>query len=56
MKNAYRILAEKLKWNRQFGRTLHRWYNNIKICVAEIGCEDVDWIHLVRVGSSDELL
>jgi hypothetical protein len=56
LKNACRVLAGKLKWNGQFRRTVHRWSNNIKICVDKIGCEDVDWICLVQVGSSYELL
>lgn len=56
MKNVYKVFIKKLKWNRQFGRTVDRWYNYIKIPVNAIGCEDVDQIHLIQLGSSDELL
>jgi len=52
----YKVFIKKLKWNRQFGRTIDRWYNYIKIHVDEIVCEDVDQFHLVHSGSSDEPL
>jgi hypothetical protein len=28
---------------RPFGRAGHRWVDNIKMDLAEIGCEDMDW-------------
>lgn len=56
IKNTYKVFVKKLKWNRQFGRTIDRWYNYIKIHVDEIVCEDVDWFHLIQLGSSGEPL
>jgi hypothetical protein len=28
---------------------MHRWKDNIKMNVKEIGCENVDSIHLIRI-------
>jgi hypothetical protein len=36
-KNAYRILVGKPEEKRQLGRPRHRWKNNIKIVLREIG-------------------
>jgi len=27
---------------------MHKWEDNIKIYLKEMGCEDVGWIHLVQ--------
>jgi hypothetical protein len=37
--NAFRICIEKLE---ERERTWHRWEDNIKIDLKEIGCDDVD--------------
>lgn len=31
---------------RPFGRLNHKWKNDIKTDLKEVGCEDVDWISL----------
>jgi hypothetical protein len=33
---------------RRLWRTKERWEGNIKVDLKEIGCEDVDWIHLAQ--------
>jgi hypothetical protein len=45
-RNACRILVGK-PGKRPLGRPSHRWVNNIKIDLREIGCEGMDWIDLV---------
>jgi hypothetical protein len=32
--------------NRSLGRPRHRWEDNIKMDLQEIGCEFMDWINL----------
>jgi hypothetical protein len=46
MRSAYNILVGKPEGNRPRGRRMHRWEDNIRMDVREIGWEDVDWIHL----------
>jgi hypothetical protein len=43
MRNVYRILVGKLEGQ----RSRHRWEDNIKMDLEEIGYQDKDWIHLV---------
>jgi len=38
----------KSEGKRLLGRLRHRWENNFKTDLKEIGCEDVDWIHLTQ--------
>jgi hypothetical protein len=45
-RNAYRILVGKPEGKRLLGRPRHRWVNNIKMDLREIGWEGVDWIEL----------
>jgi hypothetical protein len=40
--------VRKPEGTRPLGRTRHRWGNNIKIHLREIGWGDVDWIGLVQ--------
>jgi hypothetical protein len=42
MRNAYKILVGKPKGKRQFRRPIHRWKDNMKIDVREIGLEAVN--------------
>jgi hypothetical protein len=42
-RNAYRILVGKPEGNRPLGRPRHRWENNIKMDLREIGWDGVDW-------------
>jgi hypothetical protein len=46
--NAYKILVGKLEGNRSLGRPRHRWEDNIRADLNEIGWEGVDWIHLAQ--------
>jgi hypothetical protein len=42
--NAYRTLVEKLEGRRPLGKSRHRWVDNIKMDLREIGLDGVDWI------------
>jgi hypothetical protein len=44
MLNAYRILGRKPEMKRPPGSLMHRWEDNIKMHLKEIGFEDVNWI------------
>jgi hypothetical protein len=46
MRNAYNILSGKPEGNRPLGRPRHRWEDNIRMDLKEIGWEGVNWIHL----------
>jgi hypothetical protein len=48
IRNLYKVLVVKHKGRK--GRPRRGWENNIKMDLKEIGCEDVDWIHLARIG------
>jgi hypothetical protein len=37
------------------GRPRRRWKGNIKIDFGEIVLKNMDWIHMVRLGSRDGL-
>jgi hypothetical protein len=41
-------LEGKPEGKRQFGRTRHRWEDNIKIDLQEVGCGGIDWIELAQ--------
>jgi hypothetical protein len=47
-KNAYRLLVGKPEGKRPLGRPRHRWVNNIRMDLVEVGWCDVDWIGLVQ--------
>jgi hypothetical protein len=36
MINAYRPLVGKYKWKRPLGRPMHRWVDNIKMCLRDV--------------------
>jgi hypothetical protein len=48
MRNAYKILLIKPERKRLREKPRHRWEDNIKIDLREIGLEGVDWIHLAQ--------
>jgi hypothetical protein len=48
MRNAHKILFNKLDGKRPVRRPRHRWEDNIKMYLKETRCEDVDWIHLAQ--------
>ena len=33
---------------RPFGRPRHRWEDNIKMDLQEVGCEGMDWINVAQ--------
>jgi hypothetical protein len=46
--NAYRILVGKPEGKRPLGRPRHRWVDNIKIDLTEIGWDGRDWLELAQ--------
>jgi hypothetical protein len=48
MRNAYKILTGNLEGKRPLGRHKHRWEDNTRRDLTEIGCEDVDWSPLAQ--------
>jgi hypothetical protein len=46
MSNAYDILVRKPDGKRPHGRPRHRWEDNIRMDLKEIGWEGVDWIRM----------
>jgi hypothetical protein len=47
-RNAYRILVGNPEGKRPLGRQIHRWVDNIKIDLKEIGSDGMDWIDLAH--------
>jgi hypothetical protein len=47
-KNAYRILVGKPEGKRPLGRPRHRWEDNIRMDLREIGWGGMDWIDLAQ--------
>jgi hypothetical protein len=44
----YRLLLGKPEGRRPLGRPRHRWLNNIRMNLVEVGWSDVDWIGLAQ--------
>ena len=44
----YRILVGKPEGKRPLGRPRHRWVDNIRTDLQEVGCGCVDWIGLAQ--------
>ena len=47
-KGAYRALMGKPEGERPLGRPRHRWEDNIKMDLQEVGCGGMDWIELAQ--------
>jgi hypothetical protein len=47
-RDVYRVLVGKLEGERPLGRPGHRWEDNIKMNIQEVGCGAMDWIELAR--------
>jgi hypothetical protein len=47
-RNTYRLLVGKPEGRRPLGRPRHRWLDNIKMDLVEVGWGDVDWIGLAQ--------
>jgi hypothetical protein len=45
-RGAYRVLAGKPEGRRPLERPSHRWEDNIKMYLREVGWGDTDWINL----------
>jgi len=43
-RDVYRVLVGKHKGKRPLGRPRHRWEDNIKMDLQEVGCGGMDWI------------
>jgi hypothetical protein len=48
VRGAYNILVGRPEGRRPPGRPRHRWEDNIKMDLREIGFVDVDWIHCAQ--------
>jgi hypothetical protein len=44
----YRVLAGRPEGKEPLGRPRHRWENNIKIDIREIGIDGANWIRLAQ--------
>jgi len=47
-RGVYRFLVGKPEGKRQLGRPRHRWVDNIRTDLQEVGCGYVDWIGLAQ--------
>ena len=47
-RNAYKVLVGKPQGKRPSGRPRHRWEDNIKMDLREMGCDPEDWIDLAQ--------
>jgi hypothetical protein len=48
VRGAYNVLVGRPEGRRPLGRRRHRWEDNIKMDLREIGFGDVDWIHMAQ--------
>jgi hypothetical protein len=47
-RGVYRVLIGRPKVERPLGRSRHRWEDNIKLDMREIGIDGVNWIQLAH--------
>jgi hypothetical protein len=47
-RGVYRVLVGKPEGKRPLGRPRHRWEDNIRIYLQEVGCGGTDWIGLAQ--------
>jgi hypothetical protein len=47
-RSVYRVFVGRPKGKRPLGRHRHRWENNIKVDLREIGIDGVNWIWLAQ--------
>jgi hypothetical protein len=47
-RGVYRALVRKLEEKRPLGRPRHRWEDNIKVDLQEVGGGGMDWIELAQ--------
>jgi hypothetical protein len=48
MRDIYRILVGKPEGKKPLGRPRHRWEDNVKMDLQEVGCWCMDWIKLAQ--------
>jgi hypothetical protein len=44
----YRVLVKRPKGKRPLGRPRHRWEDNIKMDLRELGIDGVNWVWIVE--------
>ena len=44
----YRVLVGKPEGRKPLGRPRHRWEDNIRMDLPEVGCGGVDWMELAQ--------
>jgi hypothetical protein len=47
-RDIYRVLGERLEGKRSLARPRHRWKNNMKMGLQQVGHGGMDWIDLAR--------
>jgi len=47
-RGVYRVLVRKPEGKRPLGRPRHRWMDNIRTYLQEVGCGYMDWIGLAQ--------
>jgi 3-oxoacyl-ACP reductase-like protein len=47
-RDVYRVLVGKPEVKRPLGRPRHRWEDNIRMDLQEVGCGGMDWIGLAQ--------
>jgi len=47
-RGVYRVLVRKPEGRRPLGRPRHRWVDNIRMDLQEVGCGYMDWIGLAQ--------
>jgi hypothetical protein len=47
-RGVYRVLVGKPEGKRPLGRPRHKWEDNIKMNLQEVGCGDTDWIDVAQ--------
>jgi hypothetical protein len=49
-RGVYRVLVGRLEGKRSLGRPRHRWEDNIKMDLREVGIDGSKWIQLAQDG------
>jgi hypothetical protein len=47
-RGVYKVLVGKPEGRRTLGRPRHRWVDNIRMDLQEVGCGYIDWIVLTQ--------
>ena len=47
-RGVYRVVVGKLEGKRPLGRPRHRWVDNSRMDLEEVGCGYMDWIGLAQ--------